>query len=115
MAVTIHVISEPARLFNFVRSQMFNVQRSMGTFSVLNSMGTVVDKQTQQFFWSDYEHWIRCQTTLFNAEMMYLGPIELICMSQFCIAIKIKIVPSKFWPDIKYAPKISENSRIDAF
>jgi hypothetical protein len=51
----------------------------------------------------------------FNAEMMYLGPIELICTSQFRIAIKMEILPSKFWPDVRCGPKISGNSGIDAF
>jgi hypothetical protein len=38
---------------------------------------------------------------------MYLGPIELICMSQFPIAIEMKILPSKS------CPKISGNSTIN--
>jgi hypothetical protein len=45
---------------------------------------------------------------------MYLGPIELICTSQFPIAIEMKILPSKFWPDTKSCPKVSGNSAIDA-
>jgi hypothetical protein len=82
---------------------------------MVSGASTVADKQTQQLLWLDYEHWIRCQITLFNAEMMYLGPIELICTSRFCIAIKMEILPSKFWPDVKCGLKISENCAIDAF